>query len=125
MRYRDVRQPSSSRGCSLRWREDGDEGTTVLSDATDGGEELTKRRDERDLWKLSSCEQALIERTEPWILANRGKRRHPELGAEPGVAEGCEAGADGLALARVLEARHDADVRSERLDGAEAGDVAE
>jgi len=96
----------------------GTKGLAVLRHEVHGDEQLPHRGDERDLRQLAAPEQAFVVGAEPRVLPDGGERGHPELRAEPSVPVGRQAGAAGLALSGLAQARDGADVRGDGADGA-------
>ena len=98
---------------------------TVAHDGEDGAEQFAQSGDQGDLGQLAAADQAIVEGLEPRIATYSREQRHPQGGAQAGVADRTEAGPLAAALARLLEAGDDADVGGQRRGIAETAEIAE
>ena len=98
---------------------------TVAHDGEDGAEQFAQSGDQGDLGQLAAADQAIVEGLEPRIATYSREQRHPQGGAQAGVADRTEAGPLAAALARLLEAGHDADIGGQRRGIAETAEIAE
>src|SRR5512147_1505840 len=106
---RDVSFRSNNRMPSGRCRsQPGNEGLAVAHDGEDGTQQLAQGDDQGDLGQLATADQAIVEGLEPGIATYRAEQRHPQGGAQAGVADRAEAGSLAAALARLLETGHHA-----------------
>src|SRR5512133_934266 len=119
---RDVGFRSNNRMPSGRCRsQSGNEGLAVAHDGEDGTQQLAQGGDQGDLGQLATADQAIVEGLEPGIAPNRAEQRHPQGGAQAGVADRAEAGS---LFARLLETGHHTDVGGERRRIGEAAEIA-
>src|SRR5512132_3288021 len=123
---RDVGFRSNNRMTSGRCRsQPGNEGLAVAHDGEDGTQQLAQGGDQGDLGQLATADQAIVECLEPGIATYRAEQRHPQGGAQAGVADRAEAGSLAAAFARLLETGHHTDVGGERRRIGEAAEIAE
>src|SRR5512132_336364 len=117
---------SNNRMTSGRCRsQPGNEGLAVAHDGEDGTQQLAQGGDQGDLGQLATADQAIVEGLEPGIATYRAEQRHPQGGAQAGVADRAEAGSLAAAFARLLETGHHTDVGGERRRIGEAAEIAE
>src|SRR5512135_3099357 len=112
---RDVGSRSNNGMTSGRRRsQPGNERLTVAHDGENSAELFAQSGDQSDLGQFAAADQAIVEGLEPRIAPNRAEQRHPQGGAQAGVADRAEAGPLAAALARLLEAGDDADIGGQR-----------